>query len=365
MVKFKESIKDLKPYAPGKPISEVKREFGLKKVIKLASNENPYGLSPLAKKAIIKAARQSNIYPDGSMYDLRHTLSKKLNVAARSFIFGTGSDGLIELLAKTFLSENDESIMPTPSFSLYETNTLAQGATAIKVPLLASYKMDLETMLSKISDKTKIIWLCNPNNPTGEISGGDEINEFIKKVPKNILVVLDEAYYEFAKGKGGYGESLENLQENVIVLRTFSKIYGLAGLRCGYGVADIEIIREMEKVRAPFNVNILAQEAAKAALGDTKFIEHTLAENEKNYRFLCEEFKKLGLFYIPSYTNFIAVKLPISSDVAYRALLRRGYIVKPGSVLDLEDGFLRVTIGTKKECEGFIHALSEVINENS
>ncbi len=276
-MEFKKSISSLKPYVAGKPISEVKRELGISEVIKLASNENPYGCSEKAKEAIIKVAGESNIYPDGSAYELRKALAKKLGICGDELVFGTGSDGLLELIGKAFLEEGDESVIPTPSFSLYETNTLSSGAVPVKIPLDKNYKMDLKKMYEAINEKTKVIWLCNPNNPTGEISSGDEINEFIKKVPERILIVLDEAYYEFAKGHGDYGESLENRKENVIILRTFSKIYGLAGLRCGYGIADKKIISEIEKVRSPFNVSLVAQAAACASLSDDEFLKHTLA----------------------------------------------------------------------------------------
>lgn len=361
---FKKAIETLKPYVAGRPISEVKRELGLKEVTKLASNENPYGCSEKAKEAIIKAAGESNIYPDGSAYDLRQALSLKLCISPDELVFGTGSDGLLELIGKAFLSEGDEAVMPTPSFSLYETNTLSEGAKAVKIPLTKEYKMDLEKMYDAITDKTRVIWLCNPNNPTGEISTGDEIDAFINKVPKDILIVLDEAYYEFAKGRGGYGEHIKGRSENVIILRTFSKIYGLAGLRCGYGIADKNVIKEIEKVRSPFNVSIVAQYAATASLTDDDFVNFTLAENEKNLKYLCDEFTKMGLYYIPSYTNFVAVKTPVKSVDAYNALMKKGYIVKGGHTLALEEGFLRVTVGTKNECEGFIKALLEVIAEN-
>lgn len=363
-MRFKKSVSSLKPYAAGKPVSEVKRELGLKSVVKLASNENPYGCSEKAKEAIVKAANEANIYPDGGAFELKRALSKKLSVKPEEIVFGTGSDGLIELLAKTFLSEEDESVMPEPSFSLYYSNTLAAGAKAVKIPLDKNYKMDLNAMYAAINEKTKIVWLCNPNNPTGEISTEKEIFDFINKVPEDVLIVSDEAYYEFARGRGGYPETLANRRKNVIVLRTFSKIYGLAGLRCGYGIADKEIISEMEKLRSPFNVSSVAQSAACAALLDEEFTEHTLKKNKENLKYMCEEFNKMGLFYIPSYTNFIAVKTPVNSEKAFNELLKKGYIVKGGHVLGMEDGFLRVTVGKKEECKGFIKALSEVISEN-
>ena len=362
-LKLKAALAGLAPYAAGKPVDEVKRELGLSRVVKLASNENPYGLSDAARTAIINAAAGSNIYPDGAAYSLRGALADRLGVGGDELIFGTGSDGLIELLAKTFLSAGDEAIMPDPSFALYNSNTLAAGAVPVKVPLRADYKMDLDAMADRITDRTRIIWLCHPNNPTGEISGGAELLRFLEAVPEDVLVVSDEAYYEFASGRDGYFESLASRRENLITLRTFSKLHGLAGLRVGYGIADAAVISELEKVRSPFNVNSLAQAAAAASLTDAAFAAMTLEKNAENMKYLCGRLDEMGLYHIPSYTNFIAVNVGMDSQKAFSALLSRGYIVKGGHVLGM-NGFLRVTVGTREECEGFINALSEVISEN-
>lgn len=362
MIQAKKALEGVAPYVPGRPISEIQRQFGLDKVVKLASNENPLGASPLAIEAIRKTADQVFMYPDPSFYDLRHALASHLHHAPEGFIFGTGSDGLIELICKTFLSEGDESMMPDPSFSLYELNVRAVGATPVKVPLTEDYQVSPMAFLPYINDKTKVIWLCNPNNPTGGIYSEKEQRAFLDAVPPHVLVVLDEAYYEYAVGKGAYPDSQALLKEkkNLLILRTFSKIYGLAGLRVGYGMGEQSLILEMEKVRAPFNVCLPAQAAAKASLDDSAFVQKSVEDNENNRAFLETEFSKMGLDYIKSYTNFIAVNVKKDAQTVYNRLLEKGYIVKGGHVLGLP-GYLRVTVGTKEECEGFIKALKEVL----
>jgi len=362
MLKEKKALSSIAPYAAGKPIDEVKREFGITHVTKLASNENPYGASPKAIQAAKDALNSLNIYPDPNSYDLKTALSKKHSLDSSMFIFGTGSDGLIELLCKTFIEPGDEAVIPYPSFSLYETNVLASNGVPVMIPLTENYTMDLDAMKNAVTDKTKMIWLCNPNNPTGAIYSGDKQAEFIASICDDILIVIDEAYYEYAVKDETYPDSQKLLDKhkNIIILRTFSKIYGLASLRVGYGMADKEIIASMNKIRAPFNVNSIAQSAAVAALCDKEFETETLEKNEENKLYLYKEFDKLSLPYIKSSTNFIMVDTKRDSKTIYTKLLKKGYIVKGGHVLGME-GFLRVTIGTREECEGFIKALKEVL----
>lgn len=362
MIKEKKTLSQIAPYAAGKPIDEVKREFGISEVVKLASNENPYGASPLAIDAAKKAIENLNIYPDSASFDLRGALAEKHGIDADMFVFGTGSDGLIELICKTFIEPGDESIVPYPSFSLYETNVTASNGIAVSVPLNKDFAMDLDAMKKAITDKTKVIWLCNPNNPTGAVYEENEQIDFIKSVRDDILIVIDEAYYEFALVNSNYPNSEALLKEhkNIIILRTFSKIYGLAALRVGYGMADKSIIASMDKIRAPFNVNSIAQAASVAALNDKTFAEETIAKNEENKLYLYREFEKLGMPYIKSFTNFIMVDTRHDSKEMYTELLKKGYIVKGGHVLGME-GYLRVTIGTRTECEGFIKALTEIV----
>lgn len=364
MIRGKKSIEPIAPYPAGKPIDEVKRELGLEKVVKLASNENPFGCSEKAQKAMEEALRQSSLYPDGYCYELRAALAKKHGIAPECFAFGTGSDGLIELICKAILEPEDESIIPAPSFSLYETNVRAAGAAPVVVETGADYRLKLSEMAAAVSERTKILWLCNPNNPTGLIYSAEEQKALLQSVPKTVLVVLDEAYFEFAKENESYPDSESLLAEydNIIILRTFSKVYGLAGLRVGYAMANEAVIQQLERVRAPFNVNLIAQRGAVAALEDVDFTEYTIQQNFENREVLYKGFEKLGLSYLPSHTNFVAVNVQRDSKAVYEALLRKGYIVKGGHALGMSE-YLRVSVGTKQECEGFLIALEEVLNE--
>lgn len=364
MIKQKSSIQPIAPYPAGKPIDEVKRELGLDRVVKLASNENPFGCSKKAKEAMLQAVGESSLYPDGYAYELRMALSEHHGLAAERFVFGTGSDGLIELICKAFLEAGDESIIPAPSFSLYEANVRAAGAEPVIVECGADYRMNLSAMAEAVTERTKVLWLCNPNNPTGLCYAAREQEELLSSVPDHVLVVLDEAYFEFAQGNADYPNSEKALftRDNIIILRTFSKVHGLAGLRVGYGMAHRDVIAEMERVRAPFNVNLIAQKGAIGALADKEFVDYTVKKNAENRALLCEGFKRLSLSYLESATNFVAVNIKKDTKAAFDALLRRGYIVKGGHALGMP-GYLRVSVGTREECEGFLAALEEVLKE--
>ena len=364
MIKQKKCIQSILPYPAGKPIDEVKRELGLDKVIKLASNENPFGCSEKAKKAMLDAVLESSLYPDGYSYELRMALAEHHKLSPEQFAFGTGSDGLIELICKAFLEEGDECVIPTPSFSLYESNVRASGAEPVMVPCGSDYKMNLSAMADNVTQKTKVVFLCNPNNPTGLMYTANEQKELLDKVPEDVLVVLDEAYFEFARDLKDYPDSEKLLSEknNIIILRTFSKVHGLAGLRVGYAMADKDIICELERVRAPFNVNLVAQKGAVAALADADFVNNTVRLNNENRKLLCDGFEKMGLSYLESATNFVAVNIKKDSKSAFEALLKKGYIVKGGHSLSMP-GYLRVSVGTREECEGFLIALREVLEE--
>lgn len=364
MIHAKDSLAGVAPYAPGRPTSEIKRKYGLSHVVKLASNENPLGASPKAVEAVKKSAESIFLYPDPDSFNLRTALADYHGLKPDQFVFGTGSDGLIELVCKTFLGEGDESIMPAPSFSLYALNVLSAGATPVEVPLDENWHYSPVAMLPYITDRTKVIWLCNPNNPTGGIFTEEEQTAFLNQVPEDILVIIDEAYYEYAATVGSYPNSLKQLKnrKNILILRTFSKIYGLAGLRVGYGMGDPAIISEMEKTRPPFNVCSSAQAAAEASLADCEFVNRSLAENCENMAYLEDAFSAMGLSFVKSYTNFIAVNTGKDSKTVYEKLLTLGYIVKGGHVLGMP-GYLRVTVGTREECEGFVAALSQVLKE--
>lgn len=362
MVKHRKTVETLEPYRPGKPISEVKRELGLTDVIKLASNENPLGCSPKAVEAIIKWTQEASIYPDGNCTELKNALAKRFNLEPGQFLFGAGSDQILEIIAQTYINPGDTTITCWPSFSRYEAVTRIMDGKMIKVPLTQDYRFDLNGILNSISETTRIIWICNPNNPTGTIITAEEQKAFLEKVPKDVLVVLDEAYYEYARGEN-YPESIELLDRyhNVIILRTFSKAYGLAGLRIGYAISSKETIELLNRVRGPFNVNAAAQAAALASLDDQEFVQKSIQINQAGKQYLYQAFEEMGLEYIPTHTNFIMVNLEKNSLEVFKALLQKGVIIRSGDIFDM-DNWVRVTIGTPEQNERFIQALKEVLD---
>jgi len=353
---YRKVCENIQPYVPGKPISDVQRELGLSDVIKLASNENPLGCSKKVIQALSDALTDLSLYPDGNATVLRNKLAEKHGLKPEQFIFGAGSNEIITFIAQIFLNPGDESIYAKPSFSWYDTAVLAAGANPVIVPL-RDYTHDLETMKKSITGKTKIIWICNPNNPTGTIITAAEQEEFLKAVPSNIVVVFDEAYYEFARG-GDYPESVPLLEKypNIIILRTFSKAYGLASLRVGYGMASEEIVSYLNRVRPPFNVNTLAQTAAIAALEDEDFVNEIIKVNKAGLDMLYAAFDKLGLKYVKSHANFIWVETPFASGEIFQELLHKGVIVRP-----FMGNWLRITVGTKEQNEKLINALTELL----
>lgn len=358
----KPSIVQLKAYEPGKPLAEVQRELGIEEVIKLASNENPYGCSPAAKEAIASALDQTSIYPDGGSVELRATVAQHLGVNPDQLVFGAGSDDVILMLARAFIVPGDETIMATPTFPQYKHNAVIEGAECIEVPLRDGVH-DLEAMLAKVTERTKIIWVCNPNNPTGTMNTDEDIRSFMERVPEHVIVVMDEAYYEYNTSPQR-AETLPLLDQykNMIILRTFSKIYGLASLRVGYGVAHKDMIHFINQVREPFNTNSFAQAAAIAAIQDQDFIAHCRAENTKGIAYLEEELTRMGLSYYPTYGNFIMIHIDRPANPVFDALLRRGIIVRSGAALGFPTS-IRVTVGNPLQNEAFIAALEHVLNE--
>lgn len=350
-------LSQIQPYIPGKPINHVQKELGLTHVVKMASNENPIGCSPKATRAVQKWAENMALYPDGSCLDLSIALSLKLGVSQDQLLFGAGSDQIVEMIAQAFLCPGDESIMPFPSFPRYETVTRIMDGNPVEIKLDQNYKVDLSGFIDAITEKTRVIWVCNPNNPTGTIVNTEEQLAFLKKVPENILVVLDEAYYEYAKDDD-YPESLGLLDSfsNIIVLRTFSKAYGLAGLRVGYAVSSPSIIASLNKVRAPFNVNSAAQVAALASLSDDDFLRQSIESNNTGKHFLYKALGELGFEFIPTYANFIMIRLNLNSQHVFHSLLKEGIIVRPGVPFEMPD-WIRLTIGTMEENKSFITAL--------
>ncbi len=356
MLQAPDHIKSINPYVPGKPIEELERELGITGSTKLASNENPLGPSPLAVKALRKGISGLNRYPDGSCFYLRSALSERITVSGSDIIFGNGSNEIIELAVRTFLGPDDEAIMAQPSFVVYSMIVQAVNGKSIIVPL-RDWRHDLEAMASKITDKTKIIFIANPNNPTGTINIKEEMDSFMEKVPDSVLVVVDEAYYEYVRSRD-YADSMKYYRQgrNMIILRTFSKIYGLAGLRVGYGIGKAEIITEMNKVRQPFNVNTLAQMAAVAALKDHAHVDKSKKTNERGLKYLYRGLKALKIHFIPSEANFIYV--PLKEDTAlqiYNDLLKEGVIVRP-----MGPRAIRITVGLPGENKRLIEALRKV-----
>jgi len=354
------NILRVQPYVPGKPIEEVQRELGLKEVIKLASNENPFGPSPKVLKAISLESRHLNRYPDGQCFYLRLQLAKRLKVKPTQLIFGNGSDEIIVLAIRAFVEAGDEVVIARPSFLIYEIAAQIAGATIQDVPL-KNFRYDLETMSGRITPKTKIIFIGNPDNPAGTYVTHNQLVGFLENIRRDILVFIDEAYYEFV-GDNDYPNTLKLLKEyrNLIVTRTFSKMYGLAGLRLGYGIADEEIIDCLNRVREPFNVNSLAQVAALACLKDQKYYRRIVKLLKEQKKFLYSRLSKLGLSFKESATNFILIEFKQKAEAITQALLKKGVIVRDMSPWGLEN-FIRVTIGTSKENKRFIEVLKEVL----
>lgn len=353
-------ILEIAPYQPGRPIEEVRRQLGLEDVIKLASNENPLGPSPKAVLAIKKSLKKINRYPEGTCFYLRQALSKRLKVKPSQLIFGNGSDELIDIIVKTFTLPDDEVVSADTTFLEYKIIAQQNGRKARCVPL-RDFRYDLAAIKEAIGPRTKAIFIANPNNPTGTYVTKREVDVFLSSLPKDVMVIFDEAYLEFVD-KGDFPKSLDYFRqgENVIILRTFSKIYGLAGLRIGYGIAREELIRHMERCRQPFNVNTLAQESARAALDDRDFIKRAQRLVWDGKRYLYRELTKLKIAYVPSAANFILVNLRQDGLKIFKKLLKKGVIVRDMYQYGLKN-FIRVTIGIQRENERFIEALKEVI----
>lgn len=350
----------IKPYVPGKPIDEVKRELGLKDIIKMASNENPLGPSPLAIQAIRQMLDQLHLYPDSNCYYLKERLASINNIESTGVIIGNGSDELLKLISETFLNKDDEIIYGQPSFSEYEFAAQIMGANSAPVPL-QNFEHDLDAMLAAVNPKTKLLYICNPNNPTGTIVKGTKIDEFMQQVPDSVLVIFDEAYCEYAEDEE-FVSGLKYVREgrNVIVLRTFSKIYGLAALRIGYGLTTPELVSAVERVREPFNVNSVGQVGALAALEDTPHINNSHEINAQGKQYLYEQFKELGMTYVPTQANFIFVNTNMNCQVVFKALLKEGVIVRTGDIFGYPE-FIRVTVGTPEQNERFIKSLKKVL----
>ena len=350
-----ESILSLSPYQGGKPISELQRELGLDHVVKLASNENPLGPGPKALEAIQKASSEISRYPDGNGFELKRAIAEHLSVIADGITLGNGSNDILELVARAYVCQaEDEVVFSQYAFVVYPLVTQALGATAVVTPA-NDFGHDLDAMLASITDNTKLIFVANPNNPTGTLLSDDAIYAFLSKVPSSVIVVLDQAYIEYLDTTD-LSIGWINEFDNLIITRTFSKAYGLAGLRVGYSISNPEIADYLNRIRQPFNVNHIAQSAATAAIFDEAFLVRSVIANKNGLLQLSQGFKRLGLSYIPSHANFIAVKVT-DAGVIYQKLLEKGFIVRPVEM----QGYLRVSVGTRNENETFLDALKSVL----
>ncbi len=360
---FKDYIQRIIPYEPGKPIEEVERELGLLHVTKLASNENPLGPSRKALRAMRTELRKTHLYPDGASYELKQRLSQEFGLGSDQFVIGNGSNEIIELLARGFLNEGDRVISSDSSFLVYPLITQSCGASYVSVPM-KDFRFDLKGILAQIDERTKLIFIANPNNPTGTYVRADEVEDFLSKVPKDVIVCFDEAYIDFVEAKD-FPYLLFHVKANkpnVILLRTFSKSYGLAGLRIGYGIASQEMIKYLEKVRQPFNVNRLAQIGATAALDDQRFLWRTKRLVSRGRLYLYRKFTKMGLPFVSSEANFVLVNVGHDAKKISEALLKKGVIVRAMNAYGLST-YIRVTIGTRFELMRFIHALKRVLKK--
>jgi histidinol-phosphate aminotransferase len=352
-------IASLVPYQPGKPIEEVEREYGIRDSIKLASNENPLGPSPKALEALAAAASGIHRYPDGGCFFLREKLSRRLGVSPDRLVFGNGSNEILELVARVFLRPGDDAVLSAQAFVVYASVVQAAAATPRTVPL-RNFTHDLEGILAAVQASTRIVFLGNPNNPTGTIYRRRDFERFLAGLREDVVVVCDEAYFEYVEDPE-YPDSLryQDAGRPIVTLRTFSKIYGLAGLRIGYGVSSAEVVSALERIRQPFNVNSLAQAAALAALDDEEHVRRSRQTNAAGKRLLQRAFDEMGLEYVPTEANFLLVRVGDGPGVC-EALLQQGVIVRPMGVYGFPE-HIRVTIGTEAENRRFLEALARVL----
>jgi histidinol-phosphate aminotransferase len=360
-VEIKQQLISLKPYQPGKPIEEVKRQYGLEKIVKLASNENPFGCSQAVKDAIKNTVDEVALYPDGYATSLRDTMADYLNVSENQLIFGNGSDEIVQMICRALLSPQTNTVMASPTFPQYKHNAVIEGAEIREVELING-DHDLEGMLKKIDQHTRIVWVCSPNNPTGTYVKKEELLSFIDRVPKTTLIVIDEAYYEYVQAND-FLETVPLLQQysNIMILRTFSKIYGLASLRIGYGVGDADFIRQIEPVREPFNTSRLSHAAAIAAITDQDFVSECRVTNREGLQQFESFCQQHDLAFYPSQGNFILIDFEtIQGNEVFQYLLERGFIVRSGNALGFST-CIRVTVGKHEENEELISILSDML----
>ncbi len=360
--KISETLSTIKAYEAGKPLAEVEREYNIQDIIKLASNENPLGFSPRVHDAVNAHISDMNRYPESSGYLLKNKLSQKFKVSSDHIVLGNGSDDIIALLCHGFLNPGDEAVMPLPSFLMYEISVKTAKGRPVVVPLV-DFSTNLNGIIEAISPKTRMIFITNPFNPTGSTISSQAFNLFLTQVPDDVIIILDEAYIEFVRDESVYN-SLQNplADPRIVTLRTFSKVYGLAGFRVGYGIMDSEIAEILNRIRQPFNVNTLAQAAAVAALEDEAFIEKTVRTIHDGLDYLFSELDTLGLRCLPTQSNFLMVDLKIDATRIFKEMLKFGVIVRSMKSYGF-DTFLRITAGTRKENIILMDTLKKVIKK--
>ena len=361
-MKWKNQLTGMKPYQPGKSTEEVKEMFGLDTIVKLASNENPFGFSSKVSEFLENQTINHAIYPDGYASGLRQALAKSVGVEQNQLLFGNGSDEIIMMISRALLQSGVNTVMATPTFPQYRHNAIIDGAEVREVQL-ANGAHDLHEMARQIDDQTAVVWLCSPNNPTGMLINQQELEEFIQKVPKEVLIVLDEAYFEYITDPS-YKNSINLIKdnENVIVLRTFSKAYGLAGFRVGYAIAQKELIARIDPVREPFNNTVTSQGAALVALEDSSFIEACRHQNESGKKQFEDYANTHNLHMYPSQGNFVLLEVKADSDIVFEGLMKTGFIIRSGNALGTP-GYIRVTIGTTHQNEDFLQKLTAVLKD--
>ena len=360
---FRPGILGTRPYTPGKPISEVQRELGLDKVVKLASNENPEGPLPSVIEAVKDALAEINRYPDASCYKLTHALSEDLGVDPGSIIFGNGSNEILDLFIRALVSPGETFIYPTPSFIVYPLTSAVHFETGRPVPLRDDDCHDLKAMAAAVDETTKLVIVCNPNNPTGTYNTADEFTEFMSSIPESVIVIVDEAYYEYVDA-ADYPQTLKMQARfpNLVLARTFSKIHSMAGLRIGYAVGHPDLIGEIHKTREPFNVNMLSQAAAIAVLKEKDETAARCRRNRENLIKFSAELTSLGLAVTPSQTNFILVRYDGDATELTSQLLKHGVIVRPMTAFGMAKDTLRISVGLPEENAECIRALKEILN---
>ena len=360
----REEILQVRPYVPGKPVEELQRERGLDEVVKLASNENPHPPSDAVLEVLAEGCRELNRYPDDSAYHLHRALSKQLGVSERRIFIGNGSVEVLYLLAELFVKQGENLVYATPSFVVYDIVSRLSLGEGRPVACDGEFRHDLDAMLAQVDEKTKLVFVCNPNNPTGTHTTEEELRRFLDAVPDEVLVVVDEAYYEYVEAPD-YPQTLEWLERypNLIVLRTFSKIHSLAGLRIGYSVSHPELVKLLERGRPPFNVNSLSQAAAQASLAEAERLREIATENSIGRRYITKKLSQLGCRVLPSQTNFVMAFLPMDAAQAYDDLLGRGVIVRPMGNFGTDMNAVRISVGLEEENHRLVHAIADMLQE--